>query len=38
MPAYKRLRKNGIQPKGIDGAANLESKATSVQQIETGRL
>jgi hypothetical protein len=38
MPAYKRLRKNGIQPKGIDGAAQLESKATSAHQIETGRL
>lgn len=38
MPAYKRLRKNGIQPKSIDGAAKLESRATSKQQIETGRL
>jgi len=38
MPAYKRLRKNGIQPKSIDGAAKLEARATSKQQIETGRL
>ena len=38
MPAYKRLRKNGLQPKSVDGAAKLESQATTKQQIETGRL
>lgn len=38
MAAYKRLRKNGLQPRSIDGAATLESRATTVQQVETGRL
>ena len=38
MPAYKRLRKNGLQPKTIDGAAALESRATSTQQIKSNRL
>ena len=27
MPAYKRLRANGLQPKRIDGAAEVEKKA-----------
>lgn len=34
MPAYKRLRKNGVQPKGIDGAAALEARAETVAQVE----
>ncbi len=37
MPAYKRLRKNGLQPKSIDGAAALESKAETPAQVE-GRV
>lgn len=36
MPAYKRLRKDGIQPKRIDGAADVEKKATEKWQVETG--
>lgn len=36
MPAYKRLRKEGLQPKSIDGAAALESKAKHEWQVETG--
>lgn len=36
MPAYKRLRQNGLQPKSIDGAANLEQKAKHEWQVETG--
>lgn len=34
MPAYKRLRKNGLQPRQIDGSAELEKKATERWQIE----
>lgn len=36
MPAYKRLRQNGLQPKGIDGAAEIEKKAKHEWQVETG--
>lgn len=36
MPAYKRLRKNGQQPRCIDGCAELESKAASAAEIELG--
>jgi hypothetical protein len=35
MPAYKRLRKNGLQPKGIDGAAALEARATTAAEVES---
>lgn len=34
MPAYKRLRQNGLQPRSIDGAAALEARATSAAQVE----
>jgi hypothetical protein len=34
MPAYKRLRANGLQPKTIDGCAAVEQLATSKHQIE----
>jgi hypothetical protein len=36
MPAYKRLRKEGLQPKSIDGAAAIEKKAEHKWQVETG--
>jgi hypothetical protein len=35
MPAYKRLRRNGLQPKGIDGAAALEARATTAAEVES---
>lgn len=35
MPAYKRLRKNGVQPKSIDGAAALEARASTVAEVES---
>lgn len=38
MPAYKRLRANGLQPKSIDGAAEVEKKAKESWQVETGIL
>lgn len=34
MPAYKRLRKQGLQPRQIDGAAVLEKHANERWQIE----
>lgn len=34
MPAYKRLRQEGLQPRTIDGAARLEATATSEAQVE----
>lgn len=38
MPAYKRLRKNGLQPKGVDGCAELETRATEKFEIEMGHI
>lgn len=35
IPAYRRLVKDGIQPAHVDGAADMEAKATSREQIET---
>jgi hypothetical protein len=34
MPAYKRLRKQGLQPRAIEGASLLEKHATDRWQIE----
>lgn len=34
MPAYKRLRKQGLQPRQIDGCSVLEKGATERWQIE----
>ena len=36
LPAYKRLRREGLQPKRIDGAAEVEKKAEHKFQVETG--
>jgi hypothetical protein len=36
MPAYKRMRREGLQPKSIDGAAEVEKKAEYKWQVETG--
>lgn len=36
MAAYKRLRNDGLQPRKIDGAAAVESKAQESWQVETG--
>jgi hypothetical protein len=38
MPAYKRLRANGLQPKRVDGAAEVERRAQEPWQVETGIL
>lgn len=37
-PAYKRLRRNGLQPKGVDGCARIEALASHPAEVETGRL
>ena len=36
--AYRRLRKDGLQPERVDGCAALETKAESTVEIEHGRL
>lgn len=37
-PAYKRLREEGLQPARLKGAAELEKRAGSRFEIETGRI
>lgn len=36
LAAYQRLRREGLQPPGVDGSALLESQAVSRAEIETG--
>lgn len=38
MPAYKRLRADGLQPRDIDGCARLEAKAETTREIEAGQV
>lgn len=38
MPAYKRLRQQGYQPKTIDGAAHIEASAETRFEIESGQV
>ena len=38
MPAYKRIRQNGVQPKRIDNAAELETRANDQFEIEMGTV
>tara|TARA_B100001996_G_scaffold215848_1_gene165914 strand:+ start:1277 stop:1627 length:351 start_codon:yes stop_codon:yes gene_type:complete len=38
MAAYKRLRGEGLQPPAINGSANLESKAGTKHEINSGML
>lgn len=35
MPAYKRLRGEGLQPPSVRGAADLEARAVSKADIES---
>ena len=35
MPAYKRLRRQGYQPKQIDGCADLEVRASTAAEVES---
>jgi hypothetical protein len=36
VDAYKRMRKDGVQPKSVKGSAELEQRAGSRWEIETG--
>ena len=36
MPAFKRLREQGLQPQRIDGAADVEARATERHHVEGG--
>jgi len=38
MPAYKRLVQDGLQPPRIDGCAELEAKASTRVEVESGRV
>jgi hypothetical protein len=38
IPAYRRLRKSGLQPPMVDGSANLEARANSPYEVETGQI
>lgn len=38
MPAYKRLRRDGLQPRTIEGSAMLEAKACDRVEVESGKL
>lgn len=38
VAAYRRLRKNGLQPKSVKGSARLESKADSRWEVETNTI
>ena len=38
MPAYKRLRADGLQPKSIDDCATLERHADNQLEVEMGHL
>jgi len=37
LPAYKRLRRDGLQPKAVDGSAELEKRVNSQWDINLGR-
>lgn len=38
MPAYRRLRREGLQPKSIDGAARVEAQAETSAEVESGTV
>ena len=38
LAAYKRLRQDNLQPKRIDGSAELEKRADEAWQVESGIL
>lgn len=38
MPAYKRMRRNGVQPRSIDGCAHLERHASDAIELEMGKV
>lgn len=38
MAAYKSMRSNGVQPKGIDGCAALEARASTRLEVESAQV
>lgn len=38
MAAYKRLRSEGVQPKGIDGSAHIEKHASTKWEAQAGTV
>ena len=38
MPSYYRMRKAGLQPRQIDGCAELEAKASDQFEVEMGHI
>ena len=38
MAAYKELRRQGVQPKNVNGSANLARDASTTFEIESGRI
>lgn len=38
LPAYKRLREDGLQPKSTRDAAFIENHASSKFEVETGQI
>jgi hypothetical protein len=38
MPAYRRLRREGLQPKQIDGSAVLEQRAETKDEVAAGTV
>jgi hypothetical protein len=38
LGAYKRLRDNGLQPRSVDGSADVERHVTSQFDIDLGRV
>jgi len=38
LPAYKRLREDGLQPKSTKGAAEIEAQATTRFEVTSGQI
>lgn len=38
MAAYKRLRRDGLQPTGIDGSAEVEKRVNSQFELDLGHV
>ncbi|MBA3621308.1 MAG: hypothetical protein M3R09_10695 [Actinomycetota bacterium] len=34
IPAYRRLAKEGLQPRGVDGCAEIEKRAVERHEVE----
>jgi hypothetical protein len=38
LPAYKRMREEGLQPKGTKGAARIEAGAQTKFEVTSGQI